>query len=442
MKEPKNLRILHFLSPVKWNADTFLSDADANFKVMKKTIEFLPNCHHYVLMPSKATEVIYQNNVTNIKYEYPHSVFLNRYHFDNKKIVGFNFDKIDVDYIFNHQPEQSLSLQVWFGSNRYYRDIHTFNFFHWIDCYESGGGFKDVQPINFLRQYEATVIGDYNFFHTKKSVDYLLSNFEKLNYMPEIKNVRFMPLSGKATEVKTEFDLPNKKIVVFNHRWNKSSGTERFLKYIENVSDDYVFWITDEKNCDVKRDNFIVKSLNYEDFNYLMNNCYCNVTFIDGYTTWNLSAQDCLVRNKPSLMFDNEIIDTVCQGKAYKFKSKQEFQSLLENLPKRIENYDIYLHDKLFKENLINSINESWECTKQVPKAAADFINLVKNKKVRTKKDILTLVHNGIISNGSNHGIRRYVLHNGLKDDITEPYPTYYLESEEIKKEVNLFNSF
>jgi hypothetical protein len=260
--------------------------------------------------------------------------------------------------------------------------------------------------------------------------------------MPEIKNVRFMPLSGKATEVKTEFDLPNKKIVVFNHRWNKSSGTERFLKYIENVSDDYVFWITDEKNCDVKRDNFIVKSLNYEDFNYLMNNCYCNVTFIDGYTTWNLSAQDCLVRNKPSLMFDNEIIDTVCQGKAYKFKSKQEIQSLLENLPKRIENYDIYLHDKLFKENLINSINESWECTKQVPKAAADFINLVKNKKVRTKKDILTLVHNGIISNGSNHGIRRYVLHNGLKDDITEPYPTYYLESEEIKKEVNLFNSF
>ena len=94
----KNLRILHFLSPVKWKADTFQSDADANFKVMKKTIEFLPDCHHYILMPMKATERLQQKNVTNVRYDYPHSVFLNRYIFDHRKIVGFNFDHIDVDY--------------------------------------------------------------------------------------------------------------------------------------------------------------------------------------------------------------------------------------------------------------------------------------------------------------------------------------------------------
>jgi hypothetical protein len=441
MKEPKNIRIFHFLSPVKWQNDLFISDADANFKVMKKTVEFLPQCHHYILMPKKATEKIYQNNVTNIQYDYPKSVFLNRYLFDHKKIVGFNFDRLDVDFIFNHQPEQSLSLQVWFGANRYYRDIHTFNFFHWIDCRDSGGGFKDVQPINFLRQYEATVIGDMNFFHTHKSVDFLSSNFKELDYMPKIKNVRYMPLSGSKTDVKTEFNLPNKKIIVFNHRWNKSSGVQRFLTYIEDLSDDYIIWVTDEKNCDVKRHNFIVKQLNYEDYNFLMHNCYCNVTFIDGYTTWNLSAQDCLIRNKPTLIYDNEIIDIVCQNKALKFKTKQQFQSLLDTLPDSIDSFDYKLHDLKFKNELHKSMNELWQDTKKVPKFAHRFIQCVKQN-IRTKYKIFNHIYDGVISNGSNHGIRRHCLHNGLKDDITETYPTYFLEDEDIVKEANLFNQF
>lgn len=439
MKEPKNLRILHFLSPVKWQNDLFISDADANFKVMKKTVEFLPNCHHYIFMPKKSTEKLQAKNITTVYYDYPKSVFLNRYLFDHKKIQGFNFDKLDVDFIFNHQPEQSLSLQVWFDSNRYYRDIHTFNFFHWIDCRDSGGGFKDVQPINFLRQYEATVIGDVNFFHSKKSVDYLLSNFDEMDFIPKIKNVKYMPLSGYKSELKTRFDLPDKKIIVFNHRWNKSSGTERFLKYIEDLSDEYIIWVTDEKNCDIKKDNFIVKKLNYEDYNYLMSNCYCNVTFIDNYTTWNLSSQDALIRNKPALIFDNDVIKETCFNKAFVFKTKNEFLELLKNLPDNIESFNYNIHDFNFRNNIYESLNDLWCDTKRVPKASKDFINCVKNK-IRTKHEIFNKIYNGVISNGSNHGIRRYCLHNGLKDDINETYPTYFLNDEEITKNLDLFS--
>ena len=440
MKQPKNLRILHFLSPVKWKNDLFISDADANFKVMKKTVEFLPECHHYIMMPRKYTEKLSGANITNIRYDYPASVFLNRYLFDHKKVVGFDFDKIDVDFIFNHQPEQTLSLQVWFGANRYYRDIHTFNFFHWIDCRDSGGGFKDVQPINFMRQFEATVVGDVNFFHTQKSVNYLLSNFKEMSFMPEIKNATFMPLSGSKTEVKSEFKMPEKKVIVFNHRWNKSSGVERFLKYTENFDDDYVFWITDDKNCDVQRDNFIIKSLNYEDFNFLMSNCHCNVTFIDGYTTWNLSAQDALIRNRPAVVYDHEITNEVCFNRALTFKTKEEFINQIKNVPDRIESFDHKIHDEKFKTNLITALNNLWEDTKQVPKAAEKFFKTIKEHNIRTKYEILSKVHDKVISNGSNHGIRRHCLHNGLRDDITEPYPTYYFEDEMIIKQPTLFS--
>lgn len=440
----ENLRILHFLSPVKWVGNKFLSDSDANFKVMKKTVEFLPNCHHYILMPKNATERLNQKNVTNIHYEYPHSVFLNRYHFDHKKVVGFNFDRLDVDFIFNHQPEQTLSLQVWFGSNRYYRDIHTFNFFHWIDCEASGGGFRDVQPINFLRQYEATVVGDVNFFHTKFSVDYLLSNFKKLNYTPEIKNIKFMPLSGDATGDKTAFKLPlNKKVVVFNHRWSKSSNTEQFLEYARYVlkhSDEYVFWITDEKDCDIKEEGFIVKALCYSDFNYLMSNCYCNVTFIKGYTTWNLSAQDCLIRNKPSLILEHDVTKEVCGPNASYFNSKDEFFNLLNELPESIDNDYYKKHDINFKNNLISSLQNLWKDTAKEPKKAKDVIKNI-DKGVRTKFDILSDVHDSIISNGSNHGIRRYILHNGYKDDINSVEPRYFKNNETITEEFNLFTS-
>jgi len=37
------LRILHILSPVKWDGDTFNANADANFKVAEKTIRFCKN---------------------------------------------------------------------------------------------------------------------------------------------------------------------------------------------------------------------------------------------------------------------------------------------------------------------------------------------------------------------------------------------------------------
>ena len=129
----KGLRILHVLSPVKWDGDKFNAAADANWKVAEKTIRFLPNCHHYVLVPHNHNITLRGSNISFIKYDYPKSVQLNRGMFDYRQI-RFDFTKLDVDFVFNHQPELTYNIHQWFSTNRYYEDVAYFGFYHWIDC--------------------------------------------------------------------------------------------------------------------------------------------------------------------------------------------------------------------------------------------------------------------------------------------------------------------
>ena len=46
------LRVLHYGSPVRFDSSgVFQHQFDSNYKVLEKTISFLPECHHYVLVP-------------------------------------------------------------------------------------------------------------------------------------------------------------------------------------------------------------------------------------------------------------------------------------------------------------------------------------------------------------------------------------------------------
>ena len=141
----KNLRILHFLSPVRWKGDTFLNEVCSNWSAARKTIEALPNCHHYILCPPKHS-IPKQENITFIDYDYPKSVLLNRMVFDHRGL-DFNFEDIDVDFVFNHQPEHHFSIKSWFDSRRYNHTVGFFSFFHWIDCDK---GRSSASPPSFL----------------------------------------------------------------------------------------------------------------------------------------------------------------------------------------------------------------------------------------------------------------------------------------------------
>ena len=46
-------RILHVLSPVRWKGNSFEPELESNWKVRHDTIDFLPMCHHYILVPGR-----------------------------------------------------------------------------------------------------------------------------------------------------------------------------------------------------------------------------------------------------------------------------------------------------------------------------------------------------------------------------------------------------
>lgn len=434
----KGLRVLHVLSPVKWDGDTFNANADANWKVAEKTINFLPQCHHYVLVPLKHNIKLSQDNVTFIKYDYPRSVQVNRGMFDYRGIK-FNFNKIDVDFVFNHQPELAFNVHQWFHTKRYFEDVVYFGFYHWIDCKQSRGSVSGC-PSFYMRQLESMHILDANFVHSNLSIDYLKSNFKEFDCTHLLSEIYHMPLSSKIEVEPTPFDLPNKKILLFNHRWNESSGIKKLVEYAQELSDDYLIWVTDE-SCDIKDSKFFVKHLCYSDYCYLLKNCHASLCFIDGYTTWNLSAQDSLLMDRPLLYFKNKVIEKVV-GSQYKghFNSKSEFLHLLDNLPNIVKD-TIYEHDFIFELQLKTAMAKFWNDTKTELNNKEKWLKTI-NSGITTKEEIIRSVYGEGRGSSSIHWMRRHLLHNGVCDNINFPFTQYYIEGNEKTIKRDLFSQY
>lgn len=422
----KGLRILHVLSPVKWDGDKFNAAADANWKVAEKTIKFLPNCHHYVLVPHNHNIALRGSNISFIKYDYPKSVQLNRGMFDYRQI-RFDFTKLDVDFVFNHQPELTYNIHQWFSTNRYYEDVAYFGFYHWIDCKQSRGSVSGC-PSFYMRQLESMHILDANFVHSSISLDYLKSNFKEFDCSHLFGDVYEMPLSGKLDIEPTSFKLPPKKILLFNHRWAESSGIKKLIEYVNKLDDSYVVWVTDE-NCDIINDKFIIKNLCYSDYAFLVENCYASLCFIDGYTTWNLAVQDAIIKKKPSLFYEHKLIRKVV-GDLYGggFCDFQQFKYILENIDTvNFTNSIISEHDFAFELQLKSAMLSYWEDTKNEPKDSAAWRRCIEEG-ITDKKSICTKVNPKVRLNGTAHYVRRNLLNNGVCDNINSPYTQYFIE--------------
>lgn len=428
IQEPKSTyRILHFLSPVKWRGKVFLNNHDSNWKVCEKTIDFLPKCHHFVLVPPNHT-IKPRKNVTFLEYDYPRSVQLNRSVFDYRNI-NLDFTKCDIDFVFSHEPCQTYAIQNWFHTNRYYEDVKYFSFFHWIDC-KKGRGTSTGSPPFFWRQQEAMEISTKNFVHSEVSLDYFDDNFKKRKFKPDIPKDKFcyMPLSGSGNIVVNEKSASKyENVLVFNHRYNKLSGVKMFESFLPYIPKNFKIWITDEK-CKLKGDNIIVKTCSSQEYDELMSNCYASLCFIDSYSTWNLSIQDSLIRGKPLLAFDHPMIKKVIgDDYPFLFKDVETFLSLLIKLPKNYEKYidRLKMHDTKFKNNLIRAMNACW-CDNQrgTPKDSPKWQEQILEGN-DTKKGIASVVKPKLRLNSSNHYIRRNLLHHGFKDDYESTETRY-----------------
>jgi hypothetical protein len=433
-------RILHILSPVKWSGDIYNAQADSNFKVCLKTINNLPTCHHYVIVPLEHNFINDNPNVTLIRYNYPKSVLLNRGTFDYRQI-RLDFANIDVDFVFTHQPELIFNIHLWFHSKRYFEDVSYFGFYHWIDCKHSRGSVSG-SPSFYMKQLESMHNLDYNFVHSQSSVDYLLSNFNGMgvSVSPLLSKISFMPLSSDVSCEPTPFDLPqDKKVLLFNHRWNESSGIKRLISYLDSLPNEYLVWVTDE-SCDYKHPKLIAKHLKYSDYVYLLKNCHASICFIDGYCTWNLSAQDSILMGRPLLYYSHQVISNVVSPNgAGSFSTFSEFNKMLNDLPFQDKAY-LKNHDDIFISNLKSAMLTQWFDTKKPPTRTEQWKELI-DKGVGLKKAIMNSVYGEGCSNSSAHWIRRHLLNNGYKDNINNPNTEYYCEGKAKKVELNLFSS-
>ena len=133
------VRVLHYVSPVRFDkSGLFQHDFDSNYKVVEKTISFLPNCHHYVVVPTKHNIPDTRDNVTLITYPYSRDLLANRSYFDGvtfRKLFDFRY--MDFDFVFCHQPEMLYNILVSFNDKRYGQNMNRFLFFHWVDCTQS-----------------------------------------------------------------------------------------------------------------------------------------------------------------------------------------------------------------------------------------------------------------------------------------------------------------
>ena len=250
-----------------------------------------------------------------------------------------------------------------------------------------------------------------------------------LNYVDD--KTKTFPLSNDKfpDSVPLKTDVSN--TIVFNHRWAKSTGVNRFEEYMEGL--DYDVWCTDSK----APKKYKAQGLTRPKYRHLLENSLCSVCFVDNYATWNLSIQDGLSLNKPVLIYDHPTMRKVV-GDDYPlfFKTKEDFQSKLKNLPKEFK-WELPNYDEQFKENVLNSINEIMDKErKHIPKDAHNWLYCIENN-INFKNDIIKQVQPNIQLNSVWQYIRRYLLEIGVEDNYKSPYVSYSIP-EELKKDLTL----
>lgn len=443
-------RILHVMSPVRWRGPLFLHEVCSNYKVMEKTIRWLPMCHHYVLVPKNNTIPDNRDNVTLIPFDYPGSVTLNRGHFNAKELCRImEFRDMDVDFVFNHQPELAYNILNALQAKRYGGSVKLFNFFEWVETPQTKP--SDVFPDGFIRQLEAIHLSKASFFHCEESVKYLDKNFKRSCIVPQMdkeelyKKVRYAPLGIDPFVEPEPFPLPanakGKKILLFNHRWNKTTGTHKLVEFTEGLSDEYLVWITDSsakkpKSGSPAPKHFHVESLPFARYLYLIQKSYATLCFVDGFMTWNLSVQDGVAMHRPTLVYEHPVHKYI-MGDKYPlyFKTKEQFQSLLKNLPDT-STWQMPEHDNIFRKNLEQAMQDSIDAT-GVPdsKYNKEWLYHILNGN-EFKTNILYNTHPDLPLSNVMEGLRLFCMKFGVKDDPKSKYTRLFVPNDTIRKKI------
>jgi hypothetical protein len=437
-------------------AKRFIYDKDSGFIFTRNTIASLPADWSYtILVPPDVPREFFpaDREVRLVPYNYSTSIHQNRYHFNRELLAKCSPYGVDYDVILCNQPEISANLRVFYFNQRREKPI-ILNFFHWIDCEESRKFGGDLGGY-IWRQIDGVLSADMNYFHTP----YAKSLFDgELKH----KGVSIDYNSGCFNVTPTIFgnepmELPNKKIILFNHRNNETTGWQEVLQVcteLRKKRDDFVLWFTDDQKIELNNalnslDFVKVQKVPFENYGYLMQNSHFSVCNLKGYATWNLSVLDSSVNGCTPLVRDSDLMNALFSD-AYTFRNADGLLSKMDDML-ACSKTDLdpavlnpVLHTIPISDTILKLVNERLDT--KIPSKYYDVKAFIQNResfpdkttkfgaeltmkdtKVVYKKDWVNYFWS-FHANANFSKIRLRLLSEGIKDDITSVDTKYVYE--------------
>ncbi len=430
-----NLRILVYMNPLVVDkiSKKFLWEKDSGFLYTKQLINNLPPNWRFTILVPKGFDPNFFPTAECVEYDYCTSIHQNRYHF-NRNILAKTFPYgRDVDVIINNQPEVTANLKVFFENQRREKPI-IINFFHWIDCKESAKFSKTLSGF-IWRQVEGAREADLNMFHGRHAYDLFKTSAEE-NGLPygNIKVEFFHPQPTKFGEEPME--LPDKKIILFNHRLNNTTGWKEVIKACEeahNYNDNFILWFTDDQNLKEKKylEGFSwikVQRISFKNYGYFIKKCHFSICNTKGYATWNMAVLDSIHNGCTPLVPIHPLYLDMLGGKIPTDFHGDLVKSIMLLLANPKERNDTWLNEVKIPEdtNLGGWIEDIIKT--RIPVGEIKKYNDVKNHiiwKGKCEKREFVNKFWSFHANSNFQLIRWKLLNDGIEDDTTKENTTY-----------------
>jgi len=435
-------------------AKRFIYDKDSGFIFTRNTIASLPADWSYtILVPPDVPREFFpaDREVRLLPYNYSTSIHQNRYHFNREMLAKYSSYGVDYDVIICNQPEVSANLRVFYFNQRREKPI-ILNFFHWIDCEESRKYGVDLGGY-IWREIDGALSADMNYFHTpyaKSLFDGELARLGvKINYNSYFFNVDPTIFGCEP------MDLPDKKIILFNHRNNETTGWQEVLsacKEVRKTRDDFLLWFTDDQKIELNNElndlDFVtVKRIPFENYGYLMKKAHFSICNLKGYATWNLAVLDSAANGCMPLVRNSALMNTLFHH-VYRFKNGSELPNQIICMldydksaipsPVTVKNPE---HTSI-KDTILRIVSERLES--KIPSKYADVKAFIQNRESFPDKTTkfgaeLMMKDSSIVykkdwvnyfwsfhANANFSKIRLRLLTEGIKDDITSVDTKYF----------------
>ena len=242
-------------------------------------------------------------------------------------------------------------------------------------------------------------------------------------------------------------DLPEERIILFNHRLNNSTGWKEVVEgcsLLHECGYEFKLWLTDEQNLKEKeylsQFPFIInKRVPFESYGYLMRNSCFSVCNTQGYATWNMAVQDSILNGCLPVVPYNEMYRKMLGEHGIYFNKDHVLGWIYWHLTSReewnkgwLDKLKVHVDDFNLEHYILGEITNR---VKSTPSKYEEVVKYIKSKGSVSKKDFVNEFWD-FHANSNFQIIRWKLLLDGFIDD-TSQHETKYSSSFSKTKRIN-----